>query len=123
MKKEANKSKNVGTIAFLTTALAGRVLWAKRGLLKGIVRLKCQKKKFVKIKEKPATFLTKADENSKEELFCYLTENSAWRLVDHIANGYFWLNEREEVLLLTQNTVMMKKYWSWQASRSFEDKL
>ena len=60
---------------------------------------------------------TKKTDKSKENLFEYLRQ-SPWRLVDQVADGYFWMNEKEEILLLTQKKVM-KDYWSWTASRSF----
>ena len=40
--------------------------------------------------------------------------------MDQVADGYFWMNEKEEILLLTQKKVM-KNYWSWTASRPFFD--
>ena len=71
------------------------------------------------IQKRPEIFLTKMTEKSKKNLFEYLGQ-SRWRLVDQVADGYFWMNKKEEILLLTQKKVM-KNYWSWTASRPFFD--
>ena len=41
--------------------------------------------------------------------------------MDQVADGYFWMNSKEEILLLTQKK-MMQDYWLWTASRPFFQK-
>lgn len=102
--------------AMLSAAgILGSVLWQKKDVVKAIVQLRQYPEGWVKIQQSPEAFLTKANEKSRENLFEHIG-SSQWRLVDHVADGFFWMNEKEEVLLLTQKKVM-RDYWSWTASR------
>lgn len=111
------KGKAIQAAALSAAGLLGSVLWQKKDLLKALVQLQQYPEGWVKIQCKPEVFLTRTSEKSRENLFAYLGQ-SQWRLVDHVADGYFWMNSREEILLLTQKKVM-KEYWSWTASRPF----
>lgn len=113
------KGKKFNSWALLSTAVAGFIVWSKRDLAKGIVKLRRSEEGFVRIKKEPEVFLTYAAEKNKDALFAYLTSASEWHLADSVADGYFWLNAQEEVLLLTQNSVCMGKYWIWEASKPF----
>lgn len=72
---------------------------------------------WVMIEQEPEIYITKATEAGKDSLFAYLS-TSQWHLADQIADGFFWINEQEEILLLRQKLIM-KDYWQWTASRSF----
>ena len=72
---------------------------------------------YVVMSHEPEVYITKATEEGKEGLFAYLS-TSRWHLADQIADGFFWINEHEEILLLSQKKVM-KDYWQWTASRPF----
>lgn len=95
--------------------IVGSVLWQKKDLLKAVAQLRKYPEGWVQIQHKPEVFLTKVNEKSRDNLFEHIRQGQ-WRLVDHVADGYFWMNSKEEVLLLTQKKVM-KDYWSWTASR------
>jgi len=111
------KESHLTTRAALLSAagLVGTMLWQKKDVLKAIVQLRQYPEGWVMIQKEPEVFLTRTNEASKENLFDYLA-TSPWRLVDQVADGYFWINQQEEILLLTQKRVM-KDYWSWTASR------
>ena len=114
-----NKSarRHVRAAVLSATGLVGTVLWQKKDLLKAAVQLKRNPDGWQQVQESPEIFLTDSKETSKENLFCYLS-NSPWRLVDQVADGYFWINRKEEILLLSQKKVM-GQYWLWSASRPF----
>lgn len=116
-KKE--KKLSLRAAALSVAGIAGTMLWQKKDLLKAIVQLRQYPDGWVLLQKKPEVFLTKMTEKSKQTLFAYL-DKSPWRLVDQVADGYFWMNEKEEILLLTQKKEM-NQYWSWTASRPFFD--
>lgn len=121
-KTKANRkeSRFTAKAAVLSVAgIAGTMLWQKKDLLKAVMQLRQYPEGWVLLQKQPEVFLTKMTEKSKDNLFAYL-EKSPWRLVDQVADGYFWMNEREEILLLTQKKEM-GQYWSWTASRPFFD--
>ena len=115
-----NKKVTVKTVLFSTVGVVGTVLWQKKDLVKAFVQLRKYPEGWVEIQRTPEVFLTKINERSKENLFEYLAQ-SPWRLVDQVADGYFWMNSKEEILLLTQKK-MMQDYWLWTASRPFFQK-
>ncbi|MFR6291679.1 MAG: hypothetical protein ACLUKQ_09520 [Peptococcaceae bacterium] len=115
MKKEKKLTWQAAVLS--AAGIAGTVLWQKKDLVKAIAQLHRYPNGWVLLQREPEVFLTKQTDKSKENLFEYLRQ-SPWRLVDQVADGYFWMNEKEEILLLTQKKVM-KDYWSWTASRSF----
>ena len=112
-----NGKKKARAAVLSVAGLAGTMLWQKKDWLKAMVQLRQYPDGWVVIQRNPEVFLTRTSEKSKENLFEYLSQ-SPWRLVDQVADGYFWMNSREEILLLTQKKVM-KEYWSWTASRPF----
>lgn len=116
-KKKKEKKLTLQAAALSAVGIAGTVLWQKKDLLKAIIQLRQYPEGWVLIQKEPEVFLTKISEASKENLFAYL-DKSPWRFVDQVADGYFWMNSREEVLLLTQKKVL-GDYWSWTASRPF----
>lgn len=117
MTKKTEKKLTAGA-AFLSVAgVAGTMLWQKKDQLKAILQLRQYPDGWVLIEKQPEVFLTRINEKGKENLFAYLSQ-SPWRLVDQVADGYFWINSKEEILLLTQKKTM-KDYWSWTASRPF----
>ena len=112
----SEKGKKAARAAVLSAAgLVGTVLWEKKDLLKAIAQLRKYPEGWVQIQQAPEVFLTRMNEKSKQNLFEHIGHGQ-WRLVDQVADGYFWMNSREEILLLTQKKVM-KDYWSWSASR------
>ena len=112
---------NTTRAAVLSAAgILGSVLWQKKDVLKAVAQLKKYPEGWVQIQHSPEVFLTKINEKSRQNLFEHI-RHGQWRLVDHVADGYFWMNSREEVLLLTQKKVM-KDYWSWTASRPIFEK-
>lgn len=110
-----SKGKAVHAAALSAVGIVGSVLWQKKDLLKAIAQLHKYPEGWVQIQHTPEVFLTKTSEKNKENLFEHI-RHGQWRLVDHVADGYFWMNSREEVLLLTQKKAM-KDYWTWTASR------
>jgi hypothetical protein len=114
-KKETNLTAKAAAVS--AVSIVGTMLWQKKDLLKAMVKLRQYPEGWVLVQKKPEVFLTKVHEKSKQNLFAYLRQ-SPWRLVDQVADGYFWMNSNEEILLLTQKKVM-KDYWSWTASRPF----
>ena len=97
-------------------------MWSKRDIAKGVMSLKKSGNPgWAKISDEPEVYLTASTEEGQQALFDYLGQTTAWRLVDHIADGFFWINECEEILLLSQSPIMMGKYWTWSASRKFAD--
>lgn len=120
MAKEGSKRANL--VALLSGAVAGAIMWSKRDVAKGVMSLKRSGNPgWAKITEEPEVYLTTATEEGQQALFDYLGQTTSWRLVDHIADGFFWINECEEILLLSQTPIMMGKYWTWSASRKFAD--
>lgn len=115
MAKEGSKRANL--VALLSGAVAGAIMWSKRDVAKGVMSLKRSGNPgWAKITEEPEVYLTAANEEGQQALFDYLSQTTSWRLVDHIADGFFWINECEEILLLSQTPIMMGKYWTWSAS-------
>ena len=120
MAKEGSKRANL--VALLSGAVAGAIMWSKRDVAKGVMSLKKSGNPgWAKISDEPEVYLTASTEEGQQALFDYLGQTTAWRLVDHIADGFFWINECEEILLLSQSLIMMGKYWTWSASRKFAD--
>ncbi|MBQ2022024.1 MAG: hypothetical protein II211_06435 [Peptococcaceae bacterium] len=97
--------------------IAGTVLWQKKDWIKCVAELRKNPAGYVVMSHEPEVYITKATEEGKEGLFAYLA-TSQWHLADQIADGFFWINEHEEILLLSQKKVM-KDYWQWTASRPF----
>lgn len=117
MERKRETKLTAKAAALSVAGVVGTVLWQKKDTLKAIVQLRQYPEGWVLIQKSPEVFLTKVNEKSKANLFEYLSQ-SPWRLVDQVADGYFWMNSKEEILLLTQKKVM-KEYWSWTASRPF----
>lgn len=113
------KEKKLSIPAAMLSAagIAGTVLWQKKDWVKCIAALHKNPAGWVRLQEEPEVYITKATEEGKDALFAYLS-TSQWHLADHIADGFFWINKKEEILLLSQKTVM-KEYWQWSASRPF----
>lgn len=119
-KKDGGKKANL--VALVSGVVAGAIMWSKRDVAKGVMALKKSSSPgWSKISREPEVYLTLANEASQEALFDHLGESTSWRLVDHIADGYFWINDCEEILLLSQTPIMMGKYWTWSASRRFDE--
>ena len=97
--------------------IAGTVLWQKKDWVKCVASLHKNPAGWVLMSREPEVYITKATDDGKTGLFEYLS-TSQWHLADQIADGFFWLNENEEILLLRQKKVM-KDYWQWTASRPF----
>lgn len=97
--------------------IAGTVLWQKKDWVKCVATLHKNPAGWVLINDDPEVYITKATEAGKEGLFTYLS-TSQWHFADQIADGFFWINENEEILLLSQKKVM-NSYWQWSASRPF----
>lgn len=116
-KKKKEKKFTLQAAALSAVGIAGTVLWQKKDLLKAVIQLRQYPEGWVLIEKEPEVFLTKISEASKKNLFAYL-DKSPWRLVDQVADGFFWMNQQEEILLLTQKKVL-NDYWSWTASRPF----
>lgn len=109
------KGKAAQAAALSAVGILGSMLWQKKDMLKAVAQLRKYPEDWVQVSNTPEVFLTKVSEKSRENLFEHIG-HGGWRLVDHVADGYFWMNSREEVLLLTQKKVM-NDYWSWTASR------
>ena len=119
MDRKKEKTLTAGAAVLSVAGVAGTMLWQKKDVLKAMAQLRRYPEGWMVIQKRPEIFLTKTSEKSKQNLFEYLSQ-SRWRLVDRVADGYFWMNDKEEILLLTQKNVM-KNYWSWTASRPFFD--
>ena len=115
-----SKGNTMRAAVLSAAGILGSVLWQKKDVLKAVAQLKKYPEGWVQIQHSPEVFLTKINEKSRQNLFEHI-RHGQWRLVDHVADGYFWMNSREEVLLLTQKKVM-KDYWSWTASRPIFEK-
>lgn len=125
MAKKENKQTSKKKVNFLAVfssviGIAGALVWSKKDLARGVMKLKKHDQKWTQIKSDPVVYLTANDEGDKERLFDHLRENQ-WRLADQIADGYFWINSEDEVLLLNKTEVLMGKYLTWVASRKFVD--
>lgn len=117
---QTKKGKKIN-VALLSSAMAGvvsTVIWKKKDLLKAAALLSSRSKGWVKIAQEPETYMTRNTEEDQDKLFAYLGQSS-WRLVDQVADGYFWINEQEEIILLTQKKILLDKYGLWIASKSF----
>ena len=113
------KEKKLSVPAAMLSAvgIAGTVLWQKKDWIKCVATLHKNPAGWVLMSREPEVYITKTAEEGNEALFAYLS-TSQWHLADQIADGYFWINEHEEILLLSQRKVM-KDYWQWSASRPF----
>lgn len=120
MGKEERKKLNFLAVFSGAVGLAGAIAWSKKDLAKGVIGLRKNKGGWVQISQEPAIYLTKVDEFSQQALFGHLSDGD-WRLVDQIADGYFWLNGQDQILLLSQTSVLLGKYYTWVASRKFAD--
>ena len=109
------KGKAAQAAVLSAAGILGSVLWQKKDLLKAVAQLRKYPEGWVQIQQTPEVFLTKVREKSRDNLFEHIGQGG-WRLVVLVADGYFWMNSREEVLLLTQKKVM-NDYCSWTASR------
>ena len=76
------------------------------------------KKKWVQIDTEPETYMTANKSEAQEELFAYFTAHG-WRFADQIADGFFWLNDNDQIILLRQKKVLQERYCLWIASKSF----
>lgn len=121
MDRKKEKKLTAGAAVLSVAGVAGTMLWQKKDVLKAVVQLRQYPEGWMLIQKRPEIFLTKTTEKSKKNLFEFLSQ-SPWRLVDQVADGYFWMNHKEEILLLTQKKVL-KHYWSWTASRPFFDEM
>jgi len=123
-KKDKNKEKddkNNKTLLYSATAtmgVLGTVVWQKRDLLKAVALLTNRKKKWVQIDTEPETYMTANKSEAQEELFAYFTAHG-WRFADQIADGFFWLNDNDQIILLRQKKVLQERYCLWIASKSF----
>ncbi len=113
------KEKKVSVPAAMISAvgIAGTVLWQKKDWVKCVAHLHKNPTDWVLMQEEPEVYITKATDEGKDGLFAYLS-TSRWHFADQVADGFFWINEKEEILLLSQKRVM-KDYWQWTASRPF----
>lgn len=113
------KEKKLSVPAAMISAvgIAGTVLWQKKDWVKCVAALHKNPAGWVLMEQEPEIYITKATEAGKEGLFAHLS-TSSWHLADQIADGFFWINENEEILLLRQKKVI-KDYWQWTASRPF----
>ena len=109
------KGKAAQAAALSAAGIFGSMLWQQKDMLKAVMQLRKYPDGWVQVHHAPEVFLTKASEKSRKNLFEHI-QDGGWRLVDRVADGYFWINGREEVLLLTQRKVM-NDYWRWTASR------
>lgn len=118
--RQSRKAVRAGA-AFCSAVMGvvGTLVWKKKDLLKAAALLGSKARFYVRIQKDPEVYLTKNNGDSQSELFAYLS-TGPWRLVDQVADGYFWMNAREEILLLTRKPVLIDKYCTWTASRSFE---
>lgn len=116
--KDENNNKTLLYSATATVGVLGTVVWQKRDLLKAVALLTNRKKKWVKIDTEPETYMTANKPDSQQELFDYFSSYN-WRFIDEIADGYFWLNDNDEIILLRQKTVLCDRYCLWIASKSF----
>ena len=120
-KKDKTENKNSKTLLYSATAtmgVIGTVVWQKRDLLKAVALLTNPKTKWVQIDAEPETYMTANKSEDQEELFDYFRLHG-WRFADQIADGHFWLNDNDEIILLHQKKVLHDKYSLWIASKSF----
>ena len=120
-KDKEKESKNSKTLLYSATAamgVVGTVIWQKRDLLKAVALLTNRKTKWVQIDTEPETYMTANKLEAQEELFAYFSSHG-WRFADQIADGFFWLNDNDEIILLRQKKVLHEKYCLWIASKSF----
>ena len=113
------KEKKLSVPAAIISAvgIAGTVLWQKKDWVKCVLQLQKNPAGWVLMAEEPEVYITKATEEGKDGLFAHLS-TSQWHFADQVADGFFWINAKEEILLLSQKRVM-KDYWQWTASRPF----
>ena len=55
-----------------------------------------------------------------EELFKDWILYNGWKKADQVGEGYFFINENEETLLLNRETIVFDRYLLWRASRLIE---
>ena len=84
--------------AMLSAAgIVGTMLWRKKDIVKATLQLRKYPEGWVRMQCNPEVYLTKTSEKSKKNLFEYLSA-SPFHFVDQIADGYFWMNQKEEIL-------------------------
>lgn len=99
---------------------AGVVGYAKRDLLQGIINVeKPNGDVFVRLGEDELTYLCKNDSKSEDMLLEWVLYNG-WKKADQIGEGLFFINDKQETLLLDREAVCGGRYLVWRASRSID---
>lgn len=112
------KGKYLCALCVSALGVAG---FAKKDLLEGIIALeKPQGDLFTRIEERGnIIYLCKSTSKAEETLKDWVAYNG-WEEADRVGAGYFYINGKEETLLLNREPVLGGRYLLWRASRSIE---
>ncbi len=105
----------------LLLGAAGAVGFVKKELVKGIIDLeKPQGDLFVRLDQDGAlVYLCKNTSKSEDMLMDWVARNG-WNKADQVGEGYFFINDKQETLLLNREPCLSGRYIMWRASRAIE---
>lgn len=99
---------------------ASAVGYLKRDLLAGIVELeKPNGDIFLRLGGDELTYLCKNDSKSEDMLLEWVLYNG-WEKADQVGEGLFFINDKQETLLLDREAVCGGRYLIWRASRPID---
>lgn len=113
--------KKGGLWLALLMGAVGFAGYAKKELIQGVFDLeKPQADLFTRIEDGGNIAYLCKNLNKSEEMLKDWVEYNGWQEADRVGEGYFFLNDKEETLLMNREPVLAGRYLLWRASRSIE---
>lgn len=105
----------------LLAGVAGTYGYARKELVKGLIKLELPESDFYTRIEEEGNFAYLCKNNDTcEEMFLDFVAQNGWEKADQVGEGFFFLNEKQETLLLNRNCLCGGRYLVWRASRPIE---
>lgn len=113
------KMKKLFTMAVL--GIASYVGLTNKHIIKGVLSLeKPQGDIFTSVQNGSELLYLCKNTSHSEELFKDWIQYHNWQKADQVGEGYFFINNNEETLLLNRETILFDRYILWRASRKIE---
>lgn len=113
------KLRKIVTMSIL--GIASYVGLMNKHIVKGILALeKPQGDIFTCVKNGSELFYLCKNSNHAESLFNEWLKSYHWQKADQVCEGYFYINNNAETLLLNRETIIFDRYLLWRASREIE---
>ena len=112
--------KKLATLTIL--GIASYVGLANKHIVKGVFMLeKPQSDLFTSVNSgKEILYLCKNNAHS-EEIFKDWISHNGWQKADQVGEGYFFINDKEDTLLLNREMILFDRYLLWRSSRLIEN--